>query len=357
MPSKVGVNPGVMHDAVELNGLIVRPFFDKDVNAGGGQRIRPRGAILDGAGRRVLSVVLKLNGAEVARCTPQLPSPKMRSDFPDHPHSSGCGFLIDFNLAQNGIRTYSLVADIEDVGECEVARPSIYVVRGQLDLEEERLDHPDILEEEFWELIPTVWPFAFQDTPRLYNLYSALAYVFRTGIPGDFIECGVFMGGCVMMMAEMCKRHDRTAARRVFALDTFSGFVRVDATLDVDVRTGEKLSNKVFTDFFDKSSENMKTIDFDRLHIVQGDVLETIPKLDIEKIAVLRLDTDTYDTTKFELENLHDRVTIGGVVIIDDYGYTPGCRKAVDDFCHDKNIFPQRIDWEYRSWVKAGAHD
>jgi len=356
MAGKVGVNLGVMHDAINLNGLVVRPFFDKDLNAGRGPRIRPRGAILDGAGRRVLSVVLKLNGAEVARCTPQLPSPRMRADFPDHPHSSRCGFLIDFNLAQDGLRTYSLVAEIDGFGELEIARPSIYSRRGQLDLEKEQLDHPDIVEEEFWEILPTVWPYAFQETPRLYNLYSALAYVFRSDIPGDFIECGVFMGGCIMMMAEMCKRHDRSAARRVFALDTFSGFVRVDAMLDVDVRTGAKLTNKVFSDFLEKSSKNMRSVDFDRLNIVQGDVLETIPALDIEKIAVLRLDTDTYDTTKFELERLYDRVAVGGVVIIDDYGYTPGCRKAVDDFCAGKRIFPQRIDWESRAWVKAQAN-
>jgi O-methyltransferase len=48
-------------------------------------------------------------------------------------------------------------------------------------------------------------------------------------------------------------------------------------------------------------------------------------------------------------------VSLGGVVIIDDYGYTSGCRKAVDDFCSDKHIFPQRIDWESRTWVKTEA--
>lgn len=80
------------------------------------------------------------------------------------------------------------------------------------------------------------------------------------------------------------------------------------------------------------------SVGFPQLNLVKGDVLETIPTLDIDRISLLRLDTDTYETTKFELEHLHDRVSLGGGVIVDDYGHTLSCKKAVDDFIRDKPI-------------------
>ncbi len=82
-------------------------------------------------------------------------------------------------------------------------------------------------------------------------------------------------------------------------------------------------------------------------------MLDTIPHLETKEIALLRLDTDTYDTTKFELEQLYDRVAVGGVIIVDNYGYTVGCKKAVDDFIVGRSIMLQRINSNVRSWVKT----
>jgi O-methyltransferase len=355
MARAIDVNPGVLQDVVEQHGLVAGFFFEKHPGPDGKPRILPRGVIFDKSGRTISAVILRRGDAPVARCAPDLESPYVGQQFPGHPHSGRCGYRIDFDLVAADAKNYSLLADIDGIGEVEFARPVVYSWKGRLDVQSERHDHPDMIEAEFWDILPQVWDFTGLETPRLHSLYSALAYVFRHDIPGDFLECGVFMGGCVMMMAEMCKRHDHAGTRRVFALDTFNGFPRVDDLLDVDVRTGEKMSNRPFNEFFDQSSGNMRSIGFDRLNIVRGDVLETIPALDLTKIAILRLDTDTYDTTRFELEQLYGRVAQGGVVIIDDYAYTPGCRKAVEDFIADKPIFLQRVDWECRTWVKAAA--
>jgi hypothetical protein len=73
----------------------------------------------------------------------------------------------------------------------------------------------------------------------------------------------------------------------------------------------------------------------------------------VTEIALLRLDTDTYDTTKFELEQLYEKVVVGGVVIVDDYGYTVGCKKAVDDFIASRKIMLQRVNGNVRCWIKA----
>ena len=220
---------------------MVRLCFERNIDpkaAASGYRCA--GAILDGAGRRILSVTLKLNNiGGVATTTPLTQDAGIFRIIPTAIDAGFCS-IATWPRAASG-PTHS--SRISGLGELEIARPSI-VSRGGRWISRRRSDHPDIVEEEFWEILPKVWPLAFQET-LLYNLRSALAYVLRTNIPGDFIECGVFMGGCVMMMAEMCKRHDRSASLSRLRLDTFNGFARVDATLDVDVRTGLKLPNKV----------------------------------------------------------------------------------------------------------------
>jgi hypothetical protein len=156
-------------------------------------------------------------------------------------------------------------------------------------------------------------------------------------------------------MEEMCRKHDFSNSRKIFALDTFTGFVSRTDGLDVDIATGKEVC-KINTNNIDFSSEsinNMQSVPFERLCVVKGDVMTTIPKLETKTIALLRLDTDTYETTKFELEQLYDRVVIGGVVIIDDYGFTVGCKKAVDEFTWKRGIFPQRINRYCRTWVKT----
>ncbi|MFC7470447.1 TylF/MycF/NovP-related O-methyltransferase [Actinomadura keratinilytica] len=70
----------------------------------------------------------------------------------------------------------------------------------------------------------------------------------------------------------------------------------------------------------------------ERLHYVQGLVEKTVPAEAPEQISVLRLDTDWYASTRHELEHLYPRLVSGGVLLIDDYGYWQGSRRAVDEF-------------------------
>jgi O-methyltransferase len=222
-----------------------------------------------------------------------------------------------------------------------------------LDLKAQKEEHSDIIDDDFWSITPLVYEYTELPTTVLHNLYCAARYIVSAGIPGDFVECGVFMGGSVMMMEHVLLRHDRSKDRRIFALDTFSGFVRRSEELDIDIITGLPAC---LPDPFDSSAgaiENMTSVGFSRLCVVKGDVLDTIPSLDAKQISLLRLDTDTYDTTKFELDQLYDRVVPGGVVIVDDYGYTFGCKKAVDDFVSSRAILLQRINHNCRAWVKA----
>jgi O-methyltransferase len=224
-----------------------------------------------------------------------------------------------------------------------------------LDIKAEQDAHGDIIDQDFWSIIDLVWDYTELPTSVLYNLYCATNYIVDSGIVGDLVECGVHMGGSVMLMEYVLLKDDKGADRRVFALDTFSGFVRRNEELDIDIRTGQPacLPDPQPFDYSKGSIENMASVGFGGLNVVKGDVLHTIASLDTKKIALLRLDTDTYETTKFELEHLYDRVVPGGVVIVDDYGYTFGCKKAVDDFVSSRAILLQRINRNVRAWVKA----
>lgn len=92
----------------------------------------------------------------------------------------------------------------------------------------------------------------------------------------------------------------------------------------------------------------------EKINFVKGLVEETIPQTQINKIAILRLDTDWYSSTKFELEHLYPKLVKGGVLIIDDYGHWEGCKKAVDEYFTNNNIpiFMMRIDYTGRLIIK-----
>lgn len=225
-----------------------------------------------------------------------------------------------------------------------------------LNLAAQKAEHADIIDEDFWSIVPNIYDYTELPVSIVYNLYSALRYIIAAGIPGDIVECGVHMGGSVMAAEHTLLKFDRFNTRWIFALDTFAGFVSRNEELDVDLERGTVACDPADSfDFSKHSIANMESVGFGQLKVVKGDVLKTIPNMEIGTISLLRLDTDSYETTKFELEQLYNKVSLGGVVIVDDYGYTRGCKKAVDDFICDKPIFLQRINRNVRSWVKTGT--
>ena len=91
------------------------------------------------------------------------------------------------------------------------------------------------------------------------------------------------------------------------------------------------------------------------VHFIKGKVEDSIPGHIPEKIALLRLDTDWYESTKHEMTHLFPRLVQGGVLIIDDYGHWEGARRAVDEYCADNgiHILLNRVDYTARIGVKA----
>jgi O-methyltransferase len=186
---------------------------------------------------------------------------------------------------------------------------------------------------------------------------EALNYILDNNIEGDIIECGVLSGNYeVIWIAELQRRKQK---RHIYLYDTFKGLTKPtenDYTLDTAffTRTAEVIKKEWDDNIIDETTnklcycplENVKKrlnstkYDQNYLHYVVGDVMETlkdkstIPK----KIAILRLDTDWYESSKYELEQMYDNVVDGGLIIFDDYFFWAGQRKATDEFFESRNL-------------------
>jgi hypothetical protein len=168
---------------------------------------------------------------------------------------------------------------------------------------------------------------------RLDNVQSCLERVLADGVPGDFIETGVWRGG-VCILARGVLRAYGADDRAVWVADSFAGLpaTGADAHPD-DIRLAMHEHNAVLA-----VSEATVRANFaryglldDQVRFLPGLFRDTLPTAPIEQLAVLRLDGDLYESTRDALENLYPRLSPGGFVIIDDY-LVPGCRAAVDEF-------------------------
>src|SRR4051794_25924823 len=213
------------------------------------------------------------------------------------------------------------------------------------------------------ELYRRVGAYTMTTPPRIYALARATEYVTARDIPGALVECGVWRGGSMMAVALTLLRLGVTD-RELYLFDTFSGMT---PPTDEDVRsTGERAADLLgaasrdadvwATASFDEVREALLSIDYpeQRIHFVKGPVEETLPAHAPEQIALLRLDTDWYASTKHELVHLYPRLSSGGVLILDDYGYWQGARRAADEYFadHEIELLLNRIDNTGRIAIK-----
>lgn len=215
----------------------------------------------------------------------------------------------------------------------------------------------DDLEPDVIRILDAVRPFTLTPPERIAALCAAVDYVVASGLEGAIAECGVWKGGSLMASA-MRLQTVEGSERELVGFDTFSGMT--DPT-DVDVdHTGVAAQPRDAAVPIEKGTtepEVRETLrqtgyDLNRIRLIPGDVAETIPAEAPEKISVLRLDTDWYESTRHELEHLFPRLVPGGVVIIDDYGHFAGARKATDEYFAYRRMLLHRIDYASRLGVK-----
>jgi O-methyltransferase len=201
------------------------------------------------------------------------------------------------------------------------------------------------LTEEDRRIIRRALPYTMTGIPRLHALIEAVRYCVRREIPGAFAECGVWRGGSVLAMIATLEELQSTD-REIYLYDTFEGMTE---PTEHDISPFHRPASELWResdglpwpelfarDVFDEASVRATLLETgypeSRLHFVRGAVEETIPGTVPFELALLRLDTDWYESTRHELQHLYPVLVDGGVLILDDYGYWEGQRRAVDEY-------------------------
>jgi O-methyltransferase len=218
-------------------------------------------------------------------------------------------------------------------------------------------------EEAIDEIFKQVQPFTLTGKERIRALIEAVEYLVANNIPGDFVECGVWRGGSLMAALETLRRLG-SMTRRIWLFDTFSGMTDPGAE---DTSVFGEVASEMQNGFKQKGEKwcfasladvqaNLKSIEYpeELLKFVVGTVEETLTQETPSEIALLRLDTDWYTSTRLELEMLYPKLVRKGVLIIDDYGHWRGAKRAVDEFFEAQEYRPllNRVDYTCRLVVK-----
>ena len=196
---------------------------------------------------------------------------------------------------------------------------------------------------------------------RLRNLRELTQRALDDGIPGDFIETGVWRGGCCILMRGVLAANS-VRDRRVYVADSFDGFPPADvARYPMDERKGPPPPRELIAVSEDQVRANFGRYGLldDQVVFVKGYFSATLPALETGPLALIRLDGDMYESTYVALEHLYPRLSVGGFAIIDDYGALPKARQAVTDYREAKGIAEpmHQADWTAVWWRKSRAAD
>ncbi len=229
------------------------------------------------------------------------------------------------------------------------------------------------LEREAREAIAQVADHTMVSFEKLVPLYQQAAYCEEAGLAGAFVECGVWKGGCVGIMALANLKYGK-ARRELHLFDSFEGIPEPDAAIDGEAAIdfarsaggGTSGELKPLADQYGgvgTLAVNKELLEgrigypAEHLHHHVGWFQNTVPvyNAEIGPIAILRLDGDWYSSTKVCLDHLYDQVVDGGFVILDDFKAYEGCERAVRDFWEERNLFPylHHLDRWGRYWIKS----
>ena len=206
-------------------------------------------------------------------------------------------------------------------------------------------------DEEAAAVMEKVLDYTMVPNDSLFALIEAVRYVNQWNLPGSFVECGVWRGGATMC-AVLTMRQLGETNRSIYLYDTFSGMTEPkeedsDPRGNIDIhemyrskQTGIDESDWCRASLNDVKQNLVKTgYPFDKFIFVEGKVEDTLPNTLPDEIAILRLDTDWYESTKQELVHLFPRLVSKGVIIVDDYYSWTGSKLAVDEYL-DSIKFP-----------------
>lgn len=219
---------------------------------------------------------------------------------------------------------------------------------------------------EFYDLYLECKPYTMTGIERMFALYKAVEYVVKNKIEGDFVECGVWKGGSSMLIAKTLLKFG-VNDRRIWMYDTYEGMVEPG---EEDQDPSGHSAHEVWKSLVREDNKsgwcvsslaevkkNLESTNYpsNLLNFVEGKVEDTIPKnKPTDEIAMLRLDTDWYESTRHEMNNLFPQLVQKGIIIIDDYGHWLGAKKAIDEYVDQNKItlFLHKVDYTARIAVK-----
>jgi O-methyltransferase len=215
------------------------------------------------------------------------------------------------------------------------------------------------------EIVESVKPYTMTTEERIAALLSIVGYVVEHRIPGAVAECGVWRGGSMMAIAQALMYHG-DSSRDLYLYDTFEGMsepTKQDESFDGQSAQSQLERDPAGSIWCRSPIEDVRAnilstgYPEEKVHFIQGKVEETLPSVRPDWLALLRLDTDWYESTKHELIHLFPLLDPRGLLIIDDYGHWKGARKAVDEYLseHKLNFYLHRVDYSCRVAVRTAC--
>ena len=187
-----------------------------------------------------------------------------------------------------------------------------------------------------------VWPshaYSMVSPQRLDNIKFCLEDVLKNNVPGDFIETGVWRGGACIFARAILKAHQVTD-RTVWVADSFEGLPKPDAAkYPADAGDIHYLISDLAVSM-EQVQANFRALNLldDQVRFLKGWFKDTLPSAPIKKLAVARLDGDIYESTMDAITSLYPKLSVGGYLIVDDYGAVVACKKAIHDYRDAHNI-------------------
>lgn len=251
----------------------------------------------------------------------------------------------------------------------ELERELAHVPSGHREVIRRALPELRRLDADDRRIVERALPYTLTGVARLQALIDAVRYCVRRDVPGALVECGVWRGGSVLAMI-LTLQELGAGDRDIHLYDTFEGMTEPtehdvsphDQPALQTWREARRRGARPWSGLFEPQLVDEAAVretliatgyPAGRLHFVRGAVEETLPDHAPERLALLRLDTDWYESTRHELVHLYPRLSQGGVLIVDDYGHWEGCRRAVDEYFAAEPPLLARIDYSGRMAVKV----
>lgn len=237
------------------------------------------------------------------------------------------------------------------------------IVKYQKDSIVPLLDEFPELSQQERDILNSATQYTMTSVDRMVSLIHAIKFIIDNNIQGDIVECGVWRGGSMMIVAKMLLMHGETN-RIIYLYDTFEGMSEPtdnDVSLDGEFAASQLQRTPKGQGVWCEASiedvrANMISTGYpaEKIRLIKGKVEDTIPAVLPGPIALLRLDTDWYESTRHEMINLFPLLQSNGVLIIDDYGHWQGSKKAIDEYFSENGImaYLHRVDYTGRIFIK-----